>query len=91
MVGALLCSPDGQWPASARSGAEFERIRSAFRACAIEMFELYGHGPAEGGKSFMWTAEHQAWEAHNPPPLEPIGDQSVQAWRASERQKSAAS
>ena len=90
-LGALLCSADGQWPESARSGPEFERIRSAFRKCAIEMFELYGHGPAEEGKSFMWTAEHQAWEANNPPPLEPIGDQSVQAWRASEKQKIAAS
>ena len=86
-LGGLLCSADGEWPRHARSGAEFERIRSAFRKCGIELWELYGHGPPEEGKSFMWTEEHREWEAANPPPLGLIGDESVQAWRA--RQKAA--
>ena len=55
------------------------------------MWELYGHGPPAEETSFMWTAAHKEWEAAgNPPPLEPIGDQTVQAWRASEKQKAAA-
>ena len=54
------------------------------------MWELYGHGPPAEATSFMWTAAHEQWEASNPPPLEPIGDQTVQAWRASEKQKAAA-
>ena len=66
-----------------------ERIRAAFRTCGIEMWELYGHSPTEQGESFMWTDAHASWEADNPPPLEPIGDQSVQAWRASENAKQA--
>ena len=86
-LGGLLCSADGEWPAAARSGPEYERIRTAFAKCDIELWELYGHGPAEEGTSFMWTAEHAAWEAANPPPLDPIGDQSVQAWRKSEKEK----
>lgn len=86
-LGALLCSADGQWPANARRGEELERIRQAFRKCGIEFWELYGHGPPESGKSFMWTPEHLTWEANNPPPLDPIGDQTVQAWRALEKEK----
>ena len=35
----------------------------------------------------MWTEQHAAWEASNPPLLEPIGDESVQAWRAREKAK----
>mmetsp|Transcript_35680 Transcript_35680/g.63497 ORF Transcript_35680/g.63497 Transcript_35680/m.63497 type:complete len:637 (-) Transcript_35680:168-2078(-) len=89
-LGALLCSADGQWPESARTGDELERIKAAFRKCGIEFWELYGHGPPESGKSFMWSPDHVAWEANNPPPLEIIGDQSVQAWRASEKEKDAA-
>ena len=89
-LGALLCSADGKWPAGATSGEEYERIRAAFAKCGIEMFELYGHGPPEAGKSFMWTSDHLEWEAQNPPPLEPIGDQTVQAWRASEKEKAVA-
>ena len=77
-LGALLCSADGRWPEAARSGAEYERIRAAFAKCGLELWELYGHGPAEGGASFMWTEAHAAWERSNPPPLAPIGDQSVQ-------------
>ena len=88
-LGALLCSADGTWPTNARRGTELERIRSGFSKCGIEMWELYGHGPADGGKSFMWTPAHAAWEANNPPPLDPIGDESVQAWRAREKQKAA--
>lgn len=88
-LGALLCSADGTWPEGARSGEEYEKIRAAFLTCGIEMWELYGHGPPEEGTSYMWTAQHAAWEDKNPPPLEPIGDQSVQAWRASEKAKAA--
>ena len=88
-LGGLLCSADGEWPASAKSGEEYERIQAAFRRCGIELWELYGHGPAEGGKSFMWTEEHAEWEKSNPPPLEPIGEESVQAWRARENAKAA--
>ena len=86
-LGGLLCSADGQWPERARSGPELERIQAAFRKCAIEQWELYGHGVPSEGTSFMWTEEHAAWEANNPPPLEPIGDESVQAWRAREKAK----
>jgi len=89
-LGALLCSADGTWPEHARSGPEYERIRAAFASCGIDMWELYGHGPAEEGKSFMWTKAHAQWAEGSPPPLEPIGDQSVQAWRASEKAKQAA-
>ena len=35
----------------------------------------------------MWTAEHARWQEANPPPLEPIGEQSVQAWRKSEKER----
>jgi hypothetical protein len=84
-LGALLCSADGRWPEGAKSGAELERIRAAFRTCGIELFELYGHGPPDEGRSFMWTDAHAAWQEHNPPPLETIGDQTVQQWRAAEK------
>lgn len=40
--------------------------------------------------SFMWTDGHRKWEVDNPPPLEPIGDQTVQAWRAAEKAKATA-
>ena len=86
-LGGLLCSADGAWPEAARSGPEYARIRAAFAKCGIELWELYGHGPPGEGTSFMWTAEHAAWERSNPPPLEPIGDQTVQAWRKSEKEK----
>ena len=89
-LGALLCSADGSWPARARTGAEYERIEGAFRKCGIALWELYGHGPAADANSFMWTEEHHKWEATHPPPLDPIGDQTVQAWRASEKAKGAA-
>jgi len=102
-LGALLCSPDGKWPEAAVNGVGLARIEAAFDRCGIAMWELYGHGPPgaptragssavineEGGGSFMWTEAHCVWEAENPPPLEPIGDQSVQAWRASEKAKAA--
>lgn len=83
-LGGLLCTADGAWPKGAESGPEFERIQAAFRSCGIEMWELYGHGPPAGGNSFMWTTEQHAWIAQNPPPLEQIGDQTVQQWRKSE-------
>ena len=86
-LGALLCSADGKWPERARSGPELERIRAAFRTCGIEFFEMYGHGPPETARSFMWTEAHAQWEKHNPPPLDPIGDQTVQQWRAAEKAK----
>ena len=53
------------------------------------MWELYGHGPPKEGKSFMWTAAHDEWQKSTPPPLERIGDQTVQAWRKSEKAKAA--
>jgi hypothetical protein len=94
-AGALLCSADGKWQASAREGPERERIRSAFARCGLQLWELYGHGPPEaggshaggeaGGESFMWTQRFAEWAEHNPPPLEPIGDISVSSWRARER------
>jgi hypothetical protein len=37
----------------------------------------------------MWTPEHDAWARDNPPPLTPIGDQSVQAWRKAEKERQA--
>ena len=88
-LGALLCSADGRWPEGARSGAEYERIRAGFASCGIELWELYGHGPPgdDAPTSFMWTAEHARWQEANPPPLEPIGEQSVQAWRKSEKER----
>lgn len=87
-LGALLCSADGKWPASAESGEERRRIEAAFRSCGIEMWELYGHGPTGTPQaSFMWTEAHAAWEADNPPPLQPIGDMTVQAWRKAEKEK----
>ena len=89
-LGALLCSADGRWPEAAKGGAELERIRAAFRTCGIELFELYGHGPPDEGRSFMWTDAHAAWQEHNPPPLATIGDQTVQQWRAAEKQEATA-
>ena len=68
------CAPQPGWV----PGEEYERIRAGFAKCGIELWELYGHGPAASGESFMWTEAHRAWEADNPPPLEPIGEQS---WR----------
>ena len=56
----------------------------------IELFELYGHGPPDEGRSFMWTDAHAAWQEHNPPPLATIGDQTVQQWRAAEKQEATA-
>jgi hypothetical protein len=35
----------------------------------------------------MWSQKIQDWAALNPPPLAPIGDMSVQAWRKMEREK----
>lgn len=99
--GALLCSADGLWPAHAREGPEFERVRSALRKCGLELWELYGHGPPlldtagpdgaqQAGRSFMWTSRHAEWAAANPPPLEPIGDISITSWRQQERARLAA-
>ena len=38
-------------------------------------------------RRLCWTEQHATWERSNPPPLEPIGDESVQAWRAREKAK----
>lgn len=90
-VGALLCSADGRWPASAASGDGLARIERAFAKCDLALWELYGHGPPEGpsagGSSFMWQDEgsRAAWVRANPPPLAPIGDMSVQAWRKQQK------
>jgi len=81
-VGALLCTPDGQWPVSARSGVELERIRTAFRNCDLELWELFGGNTEE---SYMWSSKFTDWAAANPPPLDPIGDISITAWRKQER------
>jgi len=86
-LGALLCSEDGEWPDAARRGPGLERIRAAFRACGIELWELYGHGPTAERSSFMWTDAHAEWERRNPPPLAPIGDVTVQQWREAEKAK----
>jgi len=40
-----------------------------------------------GGQSFMWSQEHEEWAQQHPPPLEPIGEMTVQAWRKLERAK----
>jgi len=99
--GALLCSADGAWPAEGRTGAGFQRIADGFSKCGLEMWELYGHGPPaavsegevnlEQGGSFMWTSTNEAWMAANPPPLEPIGEKTVQQYRAEEKAKQLAS
>jgi len=83
-VGALLCSPDGQWPSSARSGVGLERIRAAFRKCDLELWELFG-GSTES--SYMWSEKFTDWAKENPPPLDRIGDMSITAWRKKEREK----
>mmetsp|Transcript_21246 Transcript_21246/g.54752 ORF Transcript_21246/g.54752 Transcript_21246/m.54752 type:complete len:558 (-) Transcript_21246:1748-3421(-) len=94
-VGALLCSADGHWPASAASGEELARIERAFAKCDLALWELYGHGPPEGappgGASFMWNDQgaRADWVRANPPPLAPIGDMSVQAWRKQQKGLSA--
>jgi hypothetical protein len=49
--------------------------------------ELASDSPASRG-SFMWSEEVMEWTRDgHPPPLEPIGDITVQAWRAAERAK----
>jgi hypothetical protein len=83
-VGALLCTPDGQWPVSARSGDGLERIRQAFRNCDLELWELFG---GSTDKSFMWSEGYTKWADTNPPPLDRIGDISITTWRKQERAK----
>ena len=83
-VGALLCTPDGSWPSSAKSGEGLERIRNAFRKCDLELWELFG-GSTE--KSYMWSDRFTSWAKHNPPPLDRIGDISITTWRKQEREK----
>ena len=83
-VGALLCTPDGEWPADCRSGENLERIRRAFRSCDLELWELFG-GTTE--KSYMWDDTFTTWKEDNPPPLDRIGDISITSWRAKEREK----
>ena len=83
-VGALLCTPDGLWPPSAKSGEALERIRKAFRHCDLELWELFG-GSTE--KSYMWSEKFKSFANENPPPLDRIGDMSITAWRKQEREK----
>ena len=83
-VGALLCTADGQWPVNARSGPELDRIRTAFRHCDLELWELFGGSTEE---SYMWSPKFTDWAKLNPPPLEPIGDVSITTWRKRERAK----
>ena len=81
--GALLCSEDGLWPAAADRAA----VEAAVRACGLELWELYGHGPHA---SYMWSPKYADWARANPPPLDRIGDVSVTPWRARERARAAA-
>ncbi|KAJ8600292.1 hypothetical protein CTAYLR_000696 [Chrysophaeum taylorii] len=87
--GALLCSRDGKWPDGAHVGTStYDRIRDAFGRCGLELFELYGHGPPIEGRrdaSFMWNDDFLQWAADNPPPLDPIGDISIMAWKRAQR------
>jgi len=83
-VGALLCTPDGLWPEGARGGEELERIRSAFRVCDLELWELFGGSTEE---TFMWGKDFREWAEDNPPDLERIGDISIAAWRKREKEK----
>ena len=78
-VGALLCTEDGRWPKSAREEEGLERIRRAFWACDLELFELYG-GSFKGSK--MWSEEHLSFMDKQPPPLAKIGDVSVTQYRS---------
>lgn len=82
-VGALLCTPDGQWPANCRSGEGLERIRKAFRNCDLELWELFG-GSVD--KSFMWSEKFTDWARNNPAPLDRIGDISITKWRQLQRE-----
>lgn len=82
-VGALLCTVDGEWPATARSGPELERIRDAFRSCDLELWELFGGSTA---RSYMWSKSFTDWAKRHPPPLERVGDLSITAWRKQERE-----
>jgi len=79
-VGALLCTPDGVWP----TNADDTRIQEAFRKCDLELWELFGGSKTE---SFMWSDDFKKWAEQNPPPLERIGDLSINAWRKQEREK----
>ena len=79
-VGALLCTPDGLWPTS----GDKDRIREAFQKCDLELWELFG-GSTE--QSFMWSQDFTSWAQQYPPPLERIGDISINAWRKQEREK----
>jgi len=79
-VGALLCSPDGQFPPS----ADMERIRAAFAKCDLELWELFG-GSIE--QSYMWGDKNEQWCRDHPPPLDPIGNMSITTWRKREREK----
>jgi len=82
-VGALLCSPDGHWPASAPPGSpEWDRIETAFRNCGLELWELFG-GSYE--QSYMWSTQFTEWAKDHPPPLNRIGDMSITTWRKRRR------
>jgi len=80
-VGALLCTPDGLWPTASK---EEDRIREAFRKCDLQLWELFGGSRTQ---SFMWSDEFLNWAEQHPPPLERIGDISINAWRKQEREK----
>ena len=85
-LGALLCTADGVWPATAQPGtSEFDRIRDGFRKCDLELWELFGGSTSQ---SLMWSSKFTDWAETNPPPLDRIGDISITAWRKQEREKS---
>jgi len=78
-VGALLCTADGKWPSAAQPGtAELQRIRTAFRACDLELWELFG---SSFENSYMWSPPFTEWAREHPPPLDRIGDVSITTWR----------
>ena len=86
-VGALLCTPDGLWPESAKTpdSDEYKRIAAGFKRCDLELWELFGGSTTQ---SYMWSTDYTSWaDNNNPPPLDPIGDISITAWRKQEREK----
>merc|ERR1719491_2821249 len=82
-VGALLCTPDGLWPESAKTpdSDEYKRIAAGFKRCDLELWELFGGSTKQ---SYMWSTDYTSWaDSNNPPPLDPIGDIPIAAWQGS--------
>merc|ERR1711865_965392 len=81
------CAPDGLWPESAETpdSDEYKRIAAGFKRCDLELWELFGGSTTQ---SYMWSTDYTSWaDNNNPPPLDPIGDISITAWRKQEREK----